>query len=124
MKGKRATTIAGYIKDAPTVAQPHLRKLYAILKGVAPDAQEAIKWGMPFFVEPRFLFSFSAFKAHCVFAPSAPTLEAFAKELAGHRTTLNFLQLPYAEPLPEALVRKLAEFQLARVRKRTDDAFW
>src|SRR5687767_16011405 len=36
---------------------------------------------MPCFVEPRFLFSFSAFKAHLNFAPSAATLQRFRKEI-------------------------------------------
>ena len=43
VKAKRPATIAEYIRAAPREAQPHLRKLYAILKGVAPDAQEMIK---------------------------------------------------------------------------------
>jgi uncharacterized protein YdhG (YjbR/CyaY superfamily) len=42
---KRPTTIAGYIQAAPPEGQPHLRRLYAILKAAAPDAKEAIKWG-------------------------------------------------------------------------------
>ena len=60
MASKRPTTIAEYIEAAPREGQPHLRRLYAILKSVAPKAEEAIKWGTPFFVEPRFLFAFSA----------------------------------------------------------------
>ena len=56
MKGKRPPTIAEYIQTAPQEGQLHLHQLYALLRKVAPDAQEAIKWGNPFFVEPRFLF--------------------------------------------------------------------
>ena len=59
MANKRPTTIAEYILAAPREGRPHLRKLHAILKGVAPNAQETIKWGNPFLVEPRFLFAFS-----------------------------------------------------------------
>ena len=90
MAGKRPTTIAGYMAAAPAVARPHLRQLHALLKGVAPDAQEAIKWGAPFFVEPRFLYSFSAFKSYCVFVPSAETLDAFKNELAAYATILSY----------------------------------
>lgn len=124
MASKRPTTIAGYIRAAPREGQPHLRRLYAILKSVAPEAEEAIKWGTPFFVEPRFLFSFSAHKAHCNFAPTAEALEAFRKELEKHKTTKNYLQIPYDEPLPEELVRRIAEYRLREVREREDDAFW
>lgn len=124
MTTKRPSTIPEYIKAAPREGQPHLRKLYKLLKEVAPEAEEAIKWGAPFFIEPRFLFSFAAFKAHLAFVPSQEALRKFRKELAQHQTTANFLKIPYSEPLPEALIRKIAEYQLKRVSKRKTDSFW
>ena len=124
MASKRPTTIAEYIRAAPREGQPHLRRVYAILKSVAPEAREAIKWGNPFFVEPRFLFAFSAHKAHLSFAPTAAGLEPFRKELEEHKTTKNFLQIQYNKPLPEGLVRKIAECRVRDVRERTDAAFW
>lgn len=124
MASQRPATIAEYIRAAPREGQPHLRRLYAILKSVAPEAEEAIKWGTPFFVEPRFLFAFSAHKAHLNFAPMAAGLEPFRKELEKHKTTRNFLQIPYNEPLPEDLIRKIAEQRLRTVRERGDDTFW
>jgi uncharacterized protein YdhG (YjbR/CyaY superfamily) len=124
MASKRPTTIAEYIRSAPPQGQPHLRRLYVILKSVAPRAKEAIKWGMPFFVEPRFLFAFSAHKAHCNLASTPGALKAFAQELQKHKTTRNFLQLPYNRPLPEDLIRKIARHRLGEVRKRADEAFW
>ena len=124
MSSKRATTIAEYIEAASRESQPHLRRLYAILKSVAPEAEEAIKWGTPFFVEPRFLFAFSAHKTHCNFAPTPAALEAFRKDLEVHKTTKNYLQIPYDKPVPEELVRKIAAHRLRTVREREDDAFW
>ena len=124
MASRRPTTIAEYIQAAPRASHLHLRRLYAILKSVAPEADETIKWGVPFFVEPRFLFSFSAFKSHCVFAPTPAALKRFSQELKKHKTTKNFLQIPYDKPLPEDLIRKIAEYRLRNVREREDDAFW
>ena len=124
MAGKRPTTIPAYIRAAPRAGQPHLRRLYAILKGVAPKAEEAIKWGTPFFVEPRFLFAFSAHKTHLDFTPMASGLEPFREELKEHKTTKLMLQVPYDKPLPEGLIRRIARYRLREVRKRKDDAFW
>ena len=124
MASKRPTTIAGYIRAALREGQPHVRRLYAILKSVAPEAEEAIKWGTPFFVEPRFLFAFSAHKAHLNFAPTAAGLEPFRKELEKHKTTKNYLQIPYDKPLPANLIRRIAKYRLRAVRERDDDAFW
>ncbi len=124
MASRRPTTIAQYIAAAPAAGQPHLRQVYAILKDVAPQAQEAIKWGNPFFVEPRFLFAFSAHKAHLSFAPGAGAMEAFRKELAQHKTTTHMLQVAYTEPVPEVLIRKMARFCVKALRGRQGDGFW
>ena len=125
MANKRPTTIAEYIRAAPREGQPHLRRLYAILKRVAPEAEETIKWGTPFFVEPRFVFAFSAHKAHLNFSPTPAGLEPFRAALKGHKTTkAGLLQLPYNKPLPERLIRKIAERRLQDVRERADDGFW
>jgi len=124
MAGKRPTTIAEYIRAAPREAQPHLRRVHAILKGVAPKATETIKWGTPFFIEPRFLFAFSAYKTHLSFAPMASAMQAFRKELEKYETTKNFLKIPYDEPVPEALIKKIARYCLKAVGERKDDAFW
>jgi uncharacterized protein YdhG (YjbR/CyaY superfamily) len=124
MQPKRPTTIDEYIQAAPPAGQPHLRRLHAILKSVAPKAQQVIKWGNPFFVEPRFLFAFSAHKAHLSFAPMAAGLEPFRKELEKYQTTKNFLQIPYNKPLPEAMVRKIAKHCVRAVRNRKGDSFW
>ena len=101
-----------------------MHRLYAILKSVAPEAEEAIKWGTPFFVEPRFLFAFSAHKAHINFAVEAAGLEPFRQELEGHKTTRNSLLIPYGSLVPEDLVRKLAEYRVRVVSAREDGGFW
>jgi uncharacterized protein YdhG (YjbR/CyaY superfamily) len=124
MASKRPTTIAEYIRAAPRAGQPHLRRLHQILKGVAPQAEEKIKWGTPFFVEPRFLFAFSAHREHLSFAPMAAALEHFRAELAHHDTTKNFLRIRYDEALPEVLLRQIARYCVRKLRARKDDAFW
>lgn len=124
MKSECPTTIAGYIQAAPKAGQPHLHQLYELLKSAAPEATETIKWGNPFFVEPRFLFAFSAHKAHLSFAPGAEALEAFRDDLKQHKTTSNFLQVPYSEPLPAGLIRRMAKHRVKVVSERVDDGFW
>ena len=119
---KRPTTVAEYIKAAPKDAQPHLRKLRAILRSVTPKAQEVLKWGNPFFVDPRFVYAYSAHKAHLSFAPTAEALAAFREELKDHDTTKHFLRLPYAKPLPSALLRRIAVHRSRHMGDR--DTFW
>lgn len=116
--------IAAYIEAAPAAGRAHLRRLHALLREAAPQATETIKWGTPFFVEPRFLFAYSAHKTHCSFAPVAAALEQLRGELQGVEATKGLLRLPYARPLPEALIRRLAELSLRLTRERVDTGFW
>ena len=124
MASRKPTTIEEYIRQAPAAGQAHLRRIHEILAEAAPKAEQAIKWGHPFFIEPRYLFSYSAYKAHLNFAPSEGTLLRFGKELQGFKTTKYMLQLPYDQPLPEALIRRIAKDRVREVRARKDDSFW
>jgi uncharacterized protein YdhG (YjbR/CyaY superfamily) len=91
---------------------------------VAPEADEVIKWNAPFYVEPRFLFSFSAFKAHLAFAPSPEGLDPFRDALDPYAATKNYLKVRYDQALPEDLIREIAERRAEAVRQRDDDGFW
>ena len=124
MAGKRPSTVEEYIAAAPAEGQAALRKLHGILKQAAPEATVAIKWGNPFFVEPRFVYAFSAHKAHLSFAPGPEAMAHFADELKSQRTTRHFLQVPYTAALPADLIRRMAEYCVATVAARTDDGFW
>ena len=124
MATKKPTTIIEYIDLAPVANQTHLRQLHAPLKRAAPKAEETIKWGTPFFVEPRFLFAFSAHKAHLNFTPMAEAMEPFREELKKHKTTpKGMLQVPYNKPLPEDLIRRIAKHRVQTLRDREDDSF-
>ena len=101
-----------------------MHRLYATLKTVAPEADEAIKWGTPFFVEPRFRLAFDAFTAHCSFSPSGDALEVFRKEMESRQTTKGAVKISYNEPLPEDLISRIAEYCLRSLGERQDSAFW
>jgi uncharacterized protein YdeI (YjbR/CyaY-like superfamily) len=57
-----------YIANAQPFAQPILRALRAQIAAALPEAEEAIKWGMPAFLyKGKILCSMAAFKAHATF---------------------------------------------------------
>lgn len=124
MSAVRPKTVEAYLRAAPVEAQSHLKRLRAILRAAAPEANEILKWGNPFFVEPRFVFAYSAHKAHLSFAPGAAAMAAFRTELAAHTTTAHFLKIAYRDPLPEDLLQRMAEYCAAGVAARSDDKFW
>jgi len=117
MVKKRPATINEYIEAAPPEAQSHLGQLYRILKSVAPDGTEAIKWGVPVFWERRILFGFAAYKAQISFGPGSAAMKRFSKELAKYKTGKGTMQIPYDQPIPEDLVRKIAAYCITDVRE-------
>jgi uncharacterized protein YdhG (YjbR/CyaY superfamily) len=115
-------TVDEYIDAAPKEAQEKLRELRAILKEVAPDAEEKLKWGSPVFEEKRILFAYTAYKSHLNFMPTGPAMEPFKEELTEYKTGKDTIQFPYDKPLPEELIRKIALYRAIDVRE--NDALW
>lgn len=125
MAGTKPTTIETYIQSAPAEGQEHLRRLYEILKEAAPDAERLMKWNTPFFIEPRFVFAFSAHKAHMGFTATKDTLAGFVDELSDYEvTSQGIVKVKYRAALPEDLIRRIAEQRVREVSQREDDSFW
>src|SRR5687767_829710 len=96
MVNSKRSTVAGYIAAAPKEAQKKLREIRAILKKIAPNAKEDIKWGSPVFIGgKRILFAYSAFKTHINFMPTRSTLDHFKQDLKGYVTGRDTIQFPY-----------------------------
>jgi len=122
MPNSKPTTVDEYIALAPKEAQEKLTELRSILKKVAPNATETLKWGSPVFEEKRILFAYAAFKTHINFVPTRSTLSVFEDELAEYTTGKDSIQFPYNKPLPKTLIRKIAAYRATDVRE--NDARW
>ena len=122
MPTTKPTTVDEYINAAPIEAREKLIEIREILRKVAPNATEALKWGSPVFEEKRILFAYTAFKSHLNFMPTHSSLIPFKKELEKFVTDKDTIQFPYNKPLPKTLIRKIATFRAKDVRE--NDARW
>jgi uncharacterized protein YdhG (YjbR/CyaY superfamily) len=118
----KPSNVDEYIDAAAPIAQEKLREIRSILKKVAPNATEMLKWGSPVFLEKRILFSFSAFKNHLNFMPTGPAMKPFEEELSEFATGKDTIQFPYDRPLPTTLIQRIAEYRIKDVRE--NDAKW
>ena len=118
MSPTKPTTVAEYIASAPEAARPKLSELRLLLRSVAPEATETLKWGQPVFEQGTILFAYAAHKAHMTFVPTGPALEPFAGELKGFKRAKDSFQLPYDRPLPTDLIRRIAAYRLEDVTER------
>ena len=122
MTNPKLQNIDEYILAAPEYAREKLQEIRSILKEVAPDAVEDLKWGQPVFIEKRILFSYAAFKKHLRFMPTGPSLEPFKEELAAFKTGKDTIQFPYDQPLPKELIARIAAYRRKEVLE--NDARW
>ena len=122
MTRSKPSNVDEYIESAPVEAQAMLRELRALLKKVAPKATETLKWGSPVLEDGRILFSYTAYKSHLNYMPTKPAMEPFMEELSGFKTGKDTVQFPYGQPLPKALIRKIAAYRVKLVRDH--DARW
>lgn len=122
MQKIKPSNVDEYIDAAPLIAQEKLREIRSILKKIAPNAIEMLKWGNPVLIEKRILFSYSAYKKHLNFMPTGPAMKPFEKELSGFSTGKDTIQLPYDKPLPVSLIQKIAEYRVKDVKEH--DAKW
>lgn len=102
------TSIDDYIKAAAPKARPILRKIRALIRKAVPGAQGEIRYQMPAFRKGRVFIYFAAFKAHVgIFPPvkGDPKLQAALERYRGPKGNLRF---PMDEPMPYALIRRVA----------------
>jgi uncharacterized protein YdhG (YjbR/CyaY superfamily) len=118
----KLTNVDEYIRAAPENARATLTEIRSILKMVAPDATEELKWGKPVLIEKRILFSYSAYKSHLTFMPTGPAMAPFREELDKYTTGKDTIQFPYNKPLPKTLIQRIAKYRMKDVKD--NDAKW
>lgn len=109
----RDPRVDAYISGRADFARPILEHLRGTVHAACPEAEEAIKWGMPAFLyKGRMLASMAAFKAHATFAFWRGG-EVVGEENARDGAMGQFGRITSIEDLPPpeelaALVRKAA----------------
>ena len=118
MKSTESTNIDEYIAGFPQSVQETLHKLRAIVREVAPDAEEALKYRMPTFVLRENLVHFAAFENHIGFYPTPSAIEAFKNELKGYKSAKGSVQFPHGQPVPFALIKKMVQFRVKEIQTK------
>ena len=96
-----------YIASAPQEVQEKLERIRSIIKEVAPDAQEKISYGMPYYGYKGRLAYFSYFKNHIGLYIMPKVLKDFEEEIKEYRTGRATLRMELNKKLPIPLIKKL-----------------
>lgn len=120
MTTAKPSNIDEYIAGFPKEVQAILEQVRATIKQVAPDAEEAISYGIPTFrLNKTYLVYFAGFKNHIGFYPTPTGSEAFREDLAGYKTGKGSVQFPLDKPMPLDLIIKIVAFKKQEVLAKT-----
>ena len=109
MPAQPARDVDSYIAAAPEGARPRLIELRATILAAAPEAEERISYGMPYYhLHGVRLTYFQAHARHIgLYAFNAEDARAVGLEQQmGAKSTLHF---PLDQPLPSSAIRRLIE---------------
>jgi uncharacterized protein YdhG (YjbR/CyaY superfamily) len=109
---EKPTTIDDYIATYPADVQEILQKVRETIKTAAPQATEAISYGMPTFKLHGNLVHFGAFKSHLGFYPIPSGMDQFQEELAPFKSGKGSVQFPFDQPMPYELITKIVKFRV------------
>jgi uncharacterized protein YdhG (YjbR/CyaY superfamily) len=107
-------TIDEYIATFPKEVQDVLEKIRSAIRESAPEAEEAISYGIPAFRlnGSRGSVYFAGWKNHIGFYPTPSGIEAFKKELAPFKQEKGSVQFPLDKPIPYELVKKIVRYRV------------
>jgi len=108
---RRFKNIDEYIAAFPEDVQTILEKMRQTIGKAAPEAEEAISYGIPTFKLNGNLVHFAGFKDHISFFPTARGVAAFRKELSSYAVSKGTVRFPLERPIPYDLVRKVTMFR-------------
>jgi uncharacterized protein YdhG (YjbR/CyaY superfamily) len=107
-----AETIDAYIAECPPEQQQILQQVRKTIQSAAPEATEAMSYGMPTFKLAGNLVHFAAWKTHLGFYPTPSALQQFSKEISGYTSSKGAVQFPFDQPMPLDLITKMTRFRV------------
>jgi uncharacterized protein YdhG (YjbR/CyaY superfamily) len=113
-KGSRRQfkNIDDYIAAFPKNVQPKLSELRSAIKESAPEAEEAISYGMPTYKLNGNLVHFAAYKRHIGFYPTHSGILAFEEKLSIYKHSKGAVQFPIDDPIPLDIVREIVRYRV------------
>jgi len=106
-------TVDEYIAAAPAAAQAAAAQLRALIQKAAPEAQEKLSYGMPYYGYNGRVIYWAAHKDYIGLYVMADSREAMATEIEPYKTGKATLKFLLTNPLPTKLITQIVAIQMA-----------
>ena len=118
MSAAKPQDIDAYIAGFPGPVQLQLAQVRAAVRRAAPKATEAIRYGIPTFVQGENLVHFAAFRRHIGFYPGPSGIVEFEDEIACYKNAKGSVQFPIDAPMPLRLIGRIVRFRVREASAR------
>ncbi|MES3017773.1 MAG: DUF1801 domain-containing protein [Bacteroidota bacterium] len=106
------TSVDEYISIFPKDIQKVLIEIRAIMKKAAPEAGEAIKYGMPTLTFHGNMLSYGVFTKHIGVYPAPAGDSDFNKEMEPYRSGKATIKFPLDKPMPMNLISQIVKLRV------------
>lgn len=111
--------VTKYIEKQAPLQKELLTKLRKLIHQLAPEALEAMSYGVPAFkLDNKNLIVYAGFKEHIGIYPEPSCIKAFEKELKGYETSKGTIKFKISSPLPIELIKRIIKYRLKEVYKK------
>ena len=106
-------TVDDYIAAQPEGARPTLSLVRDTIRNAVPKAEESISYNIPTYkLRGKAVLYFAGWKKHYSIYPMTKGILAGLKdESAPHKVVKSTLQFPLSEPVPVAMISKIAKIR-------------
>ena len=119
---KVPSTIDQYILLYSEDVQIKLNDLRNLVRKLVPQADEAIRYGIPTFRFNGNLLHFAAYKNHIGFYPTPAVITAFKSELRSYKQSKGAVQFPIDRPLPLELIESMVKYRIKQVEVQSSES--
>ena len=109
---KKVKTVDSYIKSFPVNIQSKIKKVRNIVKLIAPEAEEKISYGMPYYSYKGRLIYFAAWKTHLAMYMLPHGDKRFEKELNKYKTSRSTVKFSFDKEIPYNLIKQFVKYRL------------
>ena len=97
-----------YFSIFPQSTQQILQEIRHNIKQLIPNAEEAIKYGIPTFrLHNKNIVHFAGYKNHIGFYPGSKAIIDFKEKLKNYNTSKGTIQFAIDKPIPHKLIKEI-----------------
>ena len=114
-KMSKPTDVDAYIANSAREARPTLEELRKLIKSTVPEAEDGIRYNVPFYKFHGVHVGFAAYKNHAGFGIGADVLQSKDRKMLeekGYKTGKGTIQIKYDQQVPTTALKQLLEAKM------------